>query len=102
MAMSTQSKLYLAGPMTVTGRLDLNAPAFATAEEYLTQIGYEVFNPAADTTLDKTYRACLKTDLNWILDHAEVIALLPGWELSPGARTEKALADALGLEVKYL
>jgi len=45
------------------------------------------------------YRDCLRADLNWILDHAEAIALLPGWRRSRGAKMERALADILHLEV---
>ena len=49
-----------------------------------------------------TYREVLRVDLNWILDKAECIAFLPGWENSKGCRAEKALAECLGLEEIYL
>ncbi len=113
-------KCYLAGPMT--GIPGFNFPAFFAAEADLRALGFEVFNPArADTErygvdLGKsatgsheeaekiagrpvTYKECLKVDLNWILDNADAIALLPGWEKSMGVKAEKALADCLQLEV---
>lgn len=100
-------KVYLAGPMS--GLPDYNFPAFFAAEAQLKEQGHTVFNPAQndlDTWGDMetikakaNYRDCLKMDLNWILDHAEALALLPGWENSKGALAETALAQALGLEV---
>jgi hypothetical protein len=109
-----------------------NFPAFHKAAEELRDRGFEVFSPAEcdvervveaggqpdwwkncpngsheeiktariDTTLN--YRDCMRVDLNWILDNADGIALLPGWENSKGALAEKALADCLGLEVIIL
>jgi hypothetical protein len=116
-------KCYLAGPMSAIP--DLNFPAFFKAASDLKSLGFQVFNPAAqdiqdygaDVSSDPTqtrsyavanigkpsrYKECLKKDLEYILDEAEVIALLPGWENSPGARTELALAECLGLEVIHL
>lgn len=116
-------KVYLAGPMS--GKPDFNFPAFFKAAAELKERGFEVFNPAAQDIQDygvnvtndingtrqyavdnvgkpSRYKDCLKKDLCWILDSAEGIALLPGWEDSPGARTEKALADCLGLETIIL
>lgn len=102
-----------------------NFPAFMSAAKKLEDEGYEVFNPAAadverygdgiancpngshQEALEMvgrpvTYRECLRVDLNYILDHADAIALLPGWEASMGVKAEKALADCLKLEVIYL
>lgn len=100
-------KIYLAGPMT--GHEDFNFPAFHEKARELREKGYTVFNPAeADlerwSTLEEikakaTYRECLRVDLLWILDHAEVIYLLPGWEKSKGVAAELSLANALGLEI---
>lgn len=111
------AKIYLAGPMT--GIPHFNYPAFNAAAAILRADGHEVFNPAehdietfgkdisnptgcavqaaADHGFDR--RAALKADLAWICDHAEAIAVLPGWEQSSGARAEHALASALGLNV---
>lgn len=117
-------KVYLAGPMSNIPYF--NFPAFFDGEKILRNLGYEeIFNPAqhdVDTYGDFwkdcptgshdeaksregapiTYRDVLRKDLNWILDHAEVIALLPGWENSKGVKAEKALTDCLKLEVIFL
>lgn len=103
-------KVYLAGPMS--GIPDFNFPAFIIAAKQLREQGHHVFNPAeadiekwgsmAEIKAKATYRECLRTDLNWILDHAEAIALLPGWEKSKGVAAELALARALGLEVIHV
>lgn len=113
---------YLAGPMS-------NLPYFnfPTFEKYAKAIeakGHKVFSPArtdveragfdfsllcpkgtheelAETGVSEkiNYKDCMKVDLNWIIDHADAIALLPGWEKSKGARCERALGECLGLEI---
>lgn len=103
-------KIYLAGPMS--GKKDFNFPAFMAAAEKLRAEGHEVFNPAEEdlrvygslenTKLKANYRDCLRLDLNWILDHAEAIALLPGWQASAGVRIELALSQVLKLKEIYL
>lgn len=117
---SRYRKVYLAGPMSNIPYF--NFPAFIDAAGRLRKEGYHVFNPA-ENDIEKygnfwkncpngtheeagvngdhipTYREVLKIDLNWILDNAEAIALLPGWKNSKGARAEMALAECLGLEV---
>lgn len=115
-------KVYLAGPMT--GIPEFNYPAFNAAAANLRACGYYVFNPAErDTEVHGTdiskgnasgsveqaaadhgfcRRRALKDDTSWICEHADAIALLPGWERSSGARAEKALAEALGLDIMVL
>ena len=113
-------RIYLAGPMRTIK--DFNQPAFNAAAEMLRAQGHTVFNPPekdveafgpdalksetgdlADVAwTGLTPRAVIRIDLLWIIDHAEAIALLPGWEKSKGARTERALADFLGLDVILL
>jgi hypothetical protein len=113
-------RFYLAGPMR--GLPDFNFPAFHEAAWKLRQAGYEVFCPAerderefgevAEPSGDEhafakqvglttmaLRRNCFAADVEWICKHADGVALLPGWETSKGARAEKALAEALGLEV---
>lgn len=96
-------KVYLAGPMK--GYEDNNHPAFHEAEARWREAGHVVFSPAA---LDKAIqhaaigpaelRQCIKLDLVCI-EHADAIALLPGWEKSSGATLELAYTQFLGLPV---
>lgn len=104
--------LYVAGPMR--GIADFNFPAFFEAEKALVAAGYEVINPARrdkDNGFDPTgmtgdedlselnfsLREALGWDMAAICSDADGIALLPGWEVSKGAKAEEALASALGL-----
>jgi len=112
---TTQLKVYLAGPMESAGG-NWNLPLFDYAAERMRAQGWDVFNPAEllratsgslqelldqDPELRKMLRQqALKTELNWIMDHAQLVMLLPGWERSPGAKAEYALAVALGIETR--
>jgi len=115
-------KVYLAGPMR--GIPEFNFPAFYRFAAQLRAQGHEVFSPAEKdnerhgTDISKgnaagdeavatkehgfNLREALKIDLDWILDHAECIALMPGWEKSRGAKAEFATAAAIGLKVMVL
>jgi hypothetical protein len=105
----------------MTGIKQFNFPAFFKYADQLRSEGHEVLSPAEEdiaragnefwqhsdgthTNLPPTinYRDCLRVDLNWIIDKAEAIALIPGWEKSSGAAVEWALAKALGLKFIYL
>jgi hypothetical protein len=103
-----------------------NFPAFHAAAAKLRAEGHYVFNPA-EADIERSggvdpsvlnpsgdpegitskvpglsRRECLAADVKWIAEEGEAIALLPGWENSSGAKAEKALADALNLQVIYL
>jgi hypothetical protein len=106
------------------GYPNFNFPAFHAAAAKLRGQGHVVFNPAeADNQKHGTdisagnatgdvdqaarehgfsLREALGADLAWICANAEAIALLPGWMHSDGAFAEKAVADALGLEIIFL
>lgn len=108
------TKVYLAGPMR--GIPHFNYPAFFRAAQELREQGYEVFNPAEGeevydnptgslTLAEKVgfnLRQTLKKDTEYICLYADTIAMLPGWVNSSGARAERALALALGLNIIYL
>jgi hypothetical protein len=104
------------------GYPQFNFPAFHAAAAHLRAQGHVVFNPAerdeeahgkevsnsptgdlkdvAHTGFN--HREAMKADAIWICDHADAIALLPGWEKSKGATAELALAECLGLEIIHL
>lgn len=94
-------RVYLAGPMR--GIAELNFPAFHAMAAKLRAAGHHVFNPA-DTgePVGWTIRDFAFVDLAWICNHAEAIALLPGWRDSKGATAEHATAVWLGLKVVEL
>lgn len=117
--------VYICGQMT--GIPFFNFPAFFEVQKKLEEKGYTVFNPAAkdidefgsvfDYCTEGSHeqfnkllsergiehhpdmRHFARVDLNWIIDNADAIYPLPGWEKSKGARTEMALAEWLGIEV---
>lgn len=117
--------IYLAGKMR--GVPEFNYPAFHAAAAKLREAGHNVFSPAehdieafgvdpgkGNSTGDesqfarqvgltemKLRRKVFGVDLGWITQHADAVALLPGWEDSSGARAEHATAVALGLKIMY-
>lgn len=105
-------RIYLAGPMR--GYDNFNFAAFHYAAKKLREEGHHVFSPAekgeeallgVDPTLQESLdfrRKVFKIDTLFICDEADQIALLPGWEFSSGARAERALAEAIGLQIRIL
>ncbi len=90
-------KLYIAGPMT--GYPELNFPAFHAEAARLRAFGFEIVNPAeVDVGPDPTWLGCMRADIKLLVD-CDGIALLPGWEQSPGATLEHTIARGLGLRV---
>lgn len=78
----------------MTGIPDYNYAEFNKAERNLKLSGYEVLNPARQG-YGKEYHEYLQLAIADVFE-CDAIALLPGWEDSPGAKAEVALADALG------
>ena len=118
----TKKLVYLAGPMS--GKPFFNFPAFFAYEEWLRDQGYDVWSPARNDIVKygpfyrecpngsaeelarcnprPAYRDVLRDDLNFLLDTDCIVALMPGWENSKGARVEFHLAHCLNLEIMFL
>lgn len=93
-------KLYIAGPMT--GLEGYNTPAFNEAEETLKDAGYEVSNPAELSDREEwEWQHFVRAGL-LNLAECDGVALLDGWENSPGALIEETVAHLLDLPVKYV
>lgn len=88
-------KVYIAGP--ITGLPQLNRPAFIQAAMKMSFEKHVPLNPAIlpDGLTEADYMAVGLT----MLQRADAIYLLTGWQFSAGARAEHALALKLGLEV---
>jgi hypothetical protein len=103
-----KKKCYVAGPMR--GFLLYNFPAFDEARDRLQAQGFEVispadmdrahgFDPSVEITITRDkLREFVARDVKAILT-CDVIAMLPGWGKSRGAKAEYALARWLGLDV---
>jgi hypothetical protein len=108
-------RIYIAGPMESAGG-NWNMPLFDYVAKKLRAEGAEVFSPAEHLRdmygdletllgLDKesrkwARREALKDEILWIIDNAQIVLLLPGWERSPGATAERAVAMACDIEVR--
>lgn len=112
--MANQKQVYVAGPMT--GYPEFNFPAFFAKAKELTALGWKVWNPAdkdAEANLDKTAmktgddKLAIEKGFNireafmWDADkviNGDAIYMLKGWEASPGARAEHAIACFIKLK----
>ena len=103
-------RVYLSGPMT--GIKDWNKPAFKEAERKLLSLGIvTAYNPTdfiailseAPHEVSMFYSIHFMMQLGNLhhpyLPYYEVLVSLPGWEQSAGARLERDVAVACGIEV---
>jgi hypothetical protein len=109
------ARVYIAGPMNSVGG-NFNFPLFDYVAERLRELNCVVFSPADHARefigpleeiqkLDKKEMAAvrkvmLKDEICWIIDNADFVLMLPGWERSTGATAERAVALAIDIPVR--
>lgn len=94
-----RKRVYISGPMT--GYTEYNFPAFFAASDVVRSLGYEPINPAEGVTnTSEQWEWYMRRALKLMLD-ADEIWMLPGWEDSPGARLELAVAESLSMPARF-
>lgn len=100
------TRVYLSGKITGLPREEYTRN-FARAEQHYRTAGFEVVNPVKigeallQLNPDASYEDFMLRDLE-ALQSCTCIAMIAGWEDSPGAQREKAEAERLGLEIMQL
>lgn len=96
--MESKKTVYISG--AITGTTDY-MERFKAAEKVLKWWGYKTINPAeinsklpADTTWSGYMRASIR-----LLLKADAIYMIRGWKSSKGAKLERIIAQALGMEI---
>lgn len=91
--------VYLSG--SITGNDNCNQD-FGCAERFLSQMGYAVINPVKvgkelpDLTHEQYMQVCYR-----LIDIADIIFMVSGWQKSKGANAELSYAKSLGKKVMY-
>lgn len=109
--------VYVAGPMESVGG-NMNEPLFDYVAKQLRATGCTVMNPAELTReligpiskvlamskeeRKKTRKGLLVKEIAWIINNADRVVMLPGWQQSPGATAERAVALAMSIPVHEL
>ena len=97
--------VYLSGKMTGLAESEYKEN-FRNAEMFYRACGYEVVNPCNISEIvlqrkpDASYEDFMREDFKAISGCTH-IALLEGWESSPGAKRERAEAERNGLEIMF-
>ncbi|MDG1995146.1 MAG: DUF4406 domain-containing protein [Emcibacteraceae bacterium] len=90
-------KIYIAGSMSAHADNNFNRDQFNVVAEIIREIGHVALNPAIlpDGLHESEY---MSIGLS-MLQVADTIMMLPGWEISEGATVEKLYAEKVGKEV---
>lgn len=95
--MSRKPTIFISGPMT--GCEDFNRDEFAFETQRLVKEGFIVLNPAIlPDGLEHNHYLAMSLSM---LEQADAIYLLEGWENSPGATQEFDRAKQQGLLFSY-
>lgn len=91
--------VYLSGKITDNEHYKKD---FALAENFLYQMGYVVINPARldEITDGLTYEQYMKVCYQ-LVEIADIIFMVSGWQKSKGANAELSYAKSLGKKVMY-
>lgn len=93
--------IYLSGPMK--GKPERNYPLFNDVTKQLRDAGHRVYNPAEFphdyNSGPFPLRQAFAVYCVFIALEADTIVMLPDWENSAGARTERELARMCGVEI---
>ncbi len=93
-------KVYLSGGITgISGYMEV----FERAEKLLSELGHVVINPAKVNGMlpaETTYQEYMKMS-ETMLDMADSIYMINGWEKSVGAKYERHYAQIMGKKIIY-
>lgn len=91
--------IYLSGRITDQEDYKKN---FAEAEDFLKPMGYVIINPAEldEVAEDLTYEQYMKICYR-LVEIADIIFMVSGWQKSKGANAELSYAKSLGKKVMY-
>ena len=91
--------VYLSGKITNNENYKKE---FACAEHFLSQMGYIVINPAEldEVAEGLTYEQYMKVCYQ-LVEIADIIFMVSGWQKSKGATAELTYAKSLGKKVMY-
>lgn len=89
-------RLYVIGP--VTGREKLNRKAFEDAKERLWDAGYDVLIPHDVVLPIATHERAMRLSIKMMLG-CDGVAALTDWDESRGAKLEREVAVACGIEI---
>lgn len=92
-------RIYIAGP--VTGKPDLNRPAFESAAVCLEAAGHTPIVPHWFVPPYAEWQTAMRRSIETLVK-CDGVALLPGWQGSKGARIERSLALDLGMDVREI
>ena len=92
---------YISGPITDQDDYFEN---FAKAETKLSRLGFAAINPAAiNAAMPSTTTHAEYMHVSFaLIDLCDRLYMLPGWEMSEGARSEYFYAAAKGKEIKLM
>lgn len=94
-------RVYISGPITGYD-IEERKEAFAEAEREMQKRGFETFNPIInELPFDTTHEEYMRQDFKALLN-CDMIAMMPGFAASKGARLEYLVAVECGIQVIYL